>query len=101
VRQYDLCHNKGRGAKRSPYLLVIQRDMVSDLPTRLVAPVLRLPSKNAITKVMVPVVIEGEDLFISLPEIFSIDNNMLGAVVSNLDKLHENIVRALDMLVTG
>jgi toxin CcdB len=101
VTQYDLCRNTGRGAKRSPYLLVVQRDMVSALPTRLVAPVMRLSLKSAVTRVMVPVAIEGESLHISLPELFSIDHTMLGAVVGNLNHLHDDIVRALDMLITG
>jgi CcdB protein len=101
VKQYDLCQNKGRGAKRSPYFLVIQRDMVSALPTRLVAPVLRLQRTSAVTRVMVAVEIGGESLHISLPETFSIDRTMLGPVASNLSHLHDDIVRALDMLVTG
>jgi toxin CcdB len=101
VRQYDLCRNTGRGAKRSPYLLVIQRDMVSALPTRLVAPVMRLQRTSAVTRVMVTVEIGGESLHISLPETFSIDRTMLGPVASNLSHLHDDIVRALDMLVTG
>jgi toxin CcdB len=101
VRQYDLCRNTGRGAKRSPYLLVIQRDMVSALPIRLVAPVMRLPPKSAVTRVMVPVEIEGESLHVSLPELFSIDRAMLGPVAGNLSPLHDDIVRALDLLITG
>lgn len=101
MRQYDLCQNKGRGAKRSPYLLVIQRDMVSALPTRLVAPVMRLQRNGTVTRVMVAVEIEDESLHISLPEIFSIDRAMLGPVVGNLSQLHHDIVRALDMLFTG
>ncbi len=101
MRQYDLCRNTGRGAKRSPYLLIIQRDMVSGLPTRLVAPVMRLPSQSVITKVMVPMEIDGESLHISLPELFSIDRNMLNPAVGNLNQLHDDIVRALDLLITG
>ena len=101
MRQYDLCRNRGRGAARSPYLLIIQRDMASVLPTRLVVPIMRLAHRNAITQITVPVLFEGESLHISVPELFSIDASMLGPVVGNLNQLHDDVVRALDMLITG
>jgi CcdB protein len=101
MKQYDLCRNKGRAQARSPYLLIIQRDGVSGLPTRLVAPVMRLTPEAVIARIMVPVDFEDEKLHISLPEMFSIDKGMLGNVVGNLSDLHVDIVRSLDMLVTG
>lgn len=101
MRQFDVCRNKGRGAARTPYLLIIQRDWVEELPTRLVAPVMRLKSGEIVSRVMVGVDIEGESLLIALPELFSIDRNMLGPVVGNVSGLRDDIVRALDFMITG
>jgi CcdB protein len=101
VTQYDLCRNKGRGAKRAPFLLILQRDAVSALPTRLVAPVMRLAQNEVLTKLMIPINVEGELLHIALPELFAINYSSLGSVAGNLGALHTDIVRALDMLITG
>lgn len=101
MRQHDLCRNIGRGAARTPFLLVIQRESVSALPTRLVAPVMRLPEAEAVTRIMVPVEFGGERLHIVLAELFTISRSALGPVEGNLVALHDDIVRALDFLVTG
>jgi hypothetical protein len=52
-------------------------------------------------KLLVSIKIENEDLHVSPPEIFSIDRNALGPVASNASELHANIVRALDLQITG
>ena len=52
-------------------------------------------------KLFVPLVMESEDLYVSLPEIFSIDRNALGPPASNVSDLHDDVIRALDMLITG
>jgi hypothetical protein len=101
LKQYDLYRNKGRGAKRAPFLLVIQRDAVSGLPTRLVAPVMRLAKEHLLTKLMISVSVENETLYISLPELFAIDRSNLGTYAGNISELHDDIVRAVDMLLTG
>jgi CcdB protein len=101
VRQYDLCRNLGRAAARAPYLLVLQRDDLALLKTRLVAPVLRLDGEPVMANLFVPLVVEDESLHVSLPEIFSIDRNALGPVAGNHSALRDEVVRALDMLVTG
>ena len=101
MRQYDLCLNRGRGAARAPYLLVLQRNDIALLKTRLVAPVLRLDGEPAIARLLVPLAVEDEHLYVSLPEMFSIDRNALGPVSSNFSHLHDDVVRALDLLITG
>jgi hypothetical protein len=101
VRQYDLCRNPGRSAARAPYLLVLQRDDLAVLKTRLVAPVLRLDGEPAMAKLLVPLEVEDESLHVSLPEVFSMDRSALGPVVGSASELHNDIVRALDLLITG
>jgi hypothetical protein len=101
VKQYDLCGNRGQSAGRAPYLLVLQRDDLAILKTRLVAPVLRLAGDAIMAKLMVPVHVEAEILHVSLPEMFSIDRNALGPVAGNASDLHNEIIRALDLLITG
>jgi CcdB protein len=101
VRQYDLCRNRGQAAARAPYLLVLQRDDLAVLKTRLVAPVLRLAGEPAMAKLLVPLDVENENLHVSLPEIFSIDRSALGPAAGNASELHNDIVRALDLLITG
>jgi toxin CcdB len=99
--QYDVCVNRGRNASRAPYLLVVQSDHVDGLPTRIVAPVLRIDPLEVVTKVMVPVEIDGEKLTLSMPELFSIPARQLGPAVANLSGQHVDFVSALDRLITG
>jgi hypothetical protein len=101
VTQYDVCVNRGRNASRAPYLLVLQRDAVDSLPARIVAPILRIEAAEFVTKVMVPVKIDGETLALSMPELFSIPSMQLGQTLASLSAQHTDFVQALDMLITG
>lgn len=84
-----------------PYLLVLQRDDLTLLKTRVVAPVLRLKGEPAIAKLLVPLVVLNETLHVSLPEIFAIDRNALRPSAGNVSAIHNDVIRALDMLITG
>jgi toxin CcdB len=99
--QYDVCANRGRNASRAPYFLVMQRDTVDGLPTRIVAPILRIDQGEFVTKVMVPVEVDGEKLTLSMPELFSMPTKQLGPAVVNLSERHADFVSALDRLITG
>jgi hypothetical protein len=99
--QYDVCVNRGRNASRAPYFLVMQKDHVSGLPTRIVAPILRLDANEFVTKVMVPVEVDGEKLTLSMPELFSLPTKQLGPAIANLAEQHVDFVAALDRLITG
>jgi toxin CcdB len=99
--QYDVCVNPGRNASRAPYFLIMQRDAVNGLPTRIVAPILRIDAREFVTKVMVPVEINGEKLTLSMPELFSMSAKQLGPTVANLAERHTDFVGALDRLITG
>ncbi len=99
--QYDVCVNRGRNASRAPYFLVVQRDHVDGLPTRIVAPILRVDPLEVVTKVMVPVEIDGEKLTLSMPELFSMPARQLGPTITNLSGQHIEFVGALDRLITG
>ncbi len=99
--QYDVCVNRDRNASRAPYFLVVQRDHVDGLPTRIVAPILRIDPLEVVTKVMVPVEIDGEKLTLSMPELFSMPARQLGPTITNLSGQHIEFVGALDRLITG
>jgi toxin CcdB len=98
---YDVCANRGRNASRAPYFLVLQRDDVDGLPTRIVAPILCIDAREFVTKVMVRVEIAGEMLTLSMPELFSLPARLLGPAVDNLASRHDDFVAALDRLITG
>ena len=99
--QYDVCINRGRNATTAPYFLVLQHDHMDALPTRIVAPLLRLERSSALSRVMVPVQVAGEDLVASMPELFSLPTKLLGPPVVNLSDRHDAIIAALDFLITG
>jgi hypothetical protein len=74
---------------------------VDGLPTRIVAPILRIDPLEVVTKVMVPVEIDGEKLTLSMPELFSMPARQLGPTITNLSGQHIEFVGALDRLITG
>jgi toxin CcdB len=99
--QYDVCVNRGRNTSRAPYFLIMQRDAVDGLPTRIVVPILRIDADEFVTRVMVPVEIAGEKLTLSMPELFSMPAKQLGPKVANLADHHAEFILALDRLITG
>ncbi len=99
--QYDVCINRGANAARAPYFVVLQHDHMDALPTRIVAPILRIDPAAVLTRVMVPVEIAGEELVVSMPEIFSLSTKLLGPAVGSLADRHDAIIAALDRLITG
>jgi toxin CcdB len=102
MAQFDVHRNPEQGREDIPYVVDIQSDLLSDLPTRLVAPLIRASAFG------VPVVrlhprffVEGDAVIMLTTEIGVLHPRALrGAVVSLAEHRHE-IVGAIDMLITG
>lgn len=101
MRQFDVCRNEGRGAADRPYILVLQSDLLSDLGTRVVAPLVASTAYRSFQALTPAFAVEGKEVFLSVLEIATVPAGILGPVVGNLGEERYRILSALDLLFTG
>lgn len=89
------------GAQGRGYLLDCQADLLSDLKTRVVVPLLPAHGVPVATRLNPQFEIGAKRYVMSTQLLFAIPVERLGEVVTNLDDQHAAIMNALDMLLTG
>jgi toxin CcdB len=102
--QFDVYRNKNPGSRGLfPLLVDLQADLLSDLATRVVAPLATMtPGKSRLLGTLTPVlVVEGKRYVLLTPQLAGIAAKDLGARVTNLAAHRDDIVAALDLLITG
>ena len=102
--QFSVHKNKNpktRGAY--PYIVDVQSDLLSDLGTRVVVPLVKrtASSKKPVNRLMPVVRIEGQEFVMRVPQLAGIATGDLGAPVANLAQHRDEVVAALDFLITG
>jgi len=84
------------------YMVDVQADFVSDLPTRMVIPLFSDPRLPKIFNYLNPRFdINGESVVLMTQELASIPKRQLKYPVSSLAEHRDEIARALDILFTG
>lgn len=104
MAQFDLHTNTNPGTrKRTPFLLDVQSDATSVLPTRLVCPVRpeSMTSGEPIDRVHLTVTLDVETLVIFMTELTAVPIGTLGPVVTSLKSHRQDIISAIDLLITG
>lgn len=102
--QFSVYKNKNAATKvRVPYLLDVQSDLLSELETRVVVPLYAAAAvKGSVLTVLTPrFEVEGKDLVAMTPQLAGISRKELGPEVEQLTHQRDEIVRALDFLITG
>jgi toxin CcdB len=84
-----------------PYIVVLQSDVLRDLSTAIVAPIAKVAAKQAITRINIPVVIEGEKLHVMLQEMGAVPIKQLGMHVTNISAIHADVMLAVDLMFAG
>ena len=87
----------------APYLLDVQSDLIADLNTRVVVPLYTVASmKGKTLKSLTPVfTIERKQYVMMTPQLAGIAKKQLGAKVSDLSSQRDQVIAALDLLITG
>lgn len=90
-------------AKKFPFLLDVQNDLLRELATRVVVPLRPLSgSREKPIRTLSPIVeIEGEPYAMVTPQLAGISRTELGPVIAHLEAHRFEIVGALDFLITG
>ncbi len=85
------------------YVVDVQADILRDLSTRVVVPLVALDEQQSETspRLRPLLTISGTDYVLNTPELAAVPSSRLAERVANLDHQHETIVDALDFLMQG
>lgn len=100
MAQFDVYENLNENTKKSiPFLLDIQNDVLKNLTTRVVIPL--VISNQSINFLNPRFTINQIDVILSTAELASIPMEILGSKICSLKEKREEIIGAVDFLVTG
>ena len=100
MAQFDVYENLNEKSKQNiPYLLDIQNDILKNLTTRVVIPF--VISNQSINFLNPRFNINNIDVVLSTAELASIPIEILGNKICSLKDRREEIIGAVDFLVTG
>lgn len=104
MTQFTVYRNANPATKAAvPYLLNVQNDLLEDLGTRVVVPLYPASTmKGKTLRTLTPVFeIEGKSFAMMTPQIAGIPKQSLGTVAADFSANRDEIVAALDLLITG
>lgn len=103
MAQFDVHSNPNPETKRSiPYLLDVQTDLLNDLATRVVVPLYSESSMSKTAKHLNPQFsIKRTTVMMSTAELAGVTVNSLGEKICSLKEHRNEIIAALDFLITG
>ncbi|MCG3705644.1 CcdB family protein [Aliarcobacter butzleri] len=100
MAQFDVYENLNEKSKQNiPYLLDIQNDVLKNLSTRVVIPL--VITTQSINFLNPEFTINQIDVILSTAEMASIPMEILGEKICSLKEKREEIIGAVDFLVTG
>lgn len=104
MSQFTVYENINPATRASiPLLLDVQSDLLEELGTRVVIPLYSndaLPNRRLRT--LTPLFeIDGEQYVMMTPQLAGIQRNMLGPAVASLSSRRDEIIAAMDLLITG
>lgn len=100
MAQFDVYENLNKATcEQIPFLLDIQNDILKDLNTRVVIPMIKNISA---AKILNPKFnINDMEVVLSTSELASISIDNIGSKVCSLEGSREEIIAAIDFLITG
>ena len=103
MAQFDVYINPNPDTRKLiPYLLDIQADLLDTLSTRVVVPLILAEEMGQAAKQLNPQFkIKGTAVVMSTAELAGIANRSLGDKVASLKNKRDEIIAALDLLITG
>ncbi len=100
MAQFDVYENTNAETKdRVPYLVDIQHDLLSNLSTRVVIPL--VVGTQPITHLNPLFIVERKTVMLSTSEMAGVPLNILGFKVTSLEASRQEILGAVDFLITG
>lgn len=103
IRQFDVVDNPDPiEAETRPYLLNLQSDLVHELTSTVVAPLVPKAEMTGARRLNPILVVDGREYWLATHELFAIDRRVLSkGVVVNVANDRDAIIAALDLIFTG
>jgi len=100
--QFDIHRNADANSKHVPYLLDVQSDLLSGVPTRIVVPMVRAAIYGKAESRLCPLFeIEGVKVIMLTTDIAGVEKSEIGARVGSLAERRDDIRDALDFAFQG
>lgn len=102
--QFSVYKNKNPKTRSTyPYLVDVQSDLLSDLGTRVVVPLIKRTAltKKPIKNLMPIVRVDGQEFIMMVPQLAGIATGDLGVPTASAAQHRGDVVAALDFLITG
>jgi len=103
MAQFDIYENGNMETRELyPYLLDVQADILDELPTRIVIP---LVSASAVKK-PIPILqpeleIKGQRVYLQTAQLAGVSQNLLGSRICSARASRDQIIAALDLAFVG
>ncbi|GAA4411390.1 CcdB family protein [Quisquiliibacterium transsilvanicum] len=104
MAQFDVHANADPGSRaRMPYLVDVQSDLLGDLASRVVVPLVRADDSvlRPLARLTPVFELEGREFVFVTPELAGVSRSVLGRKVASLASRRHEIVAAFDMLISG
>lgn len=103
MAQFDVYENKNPDTKKTvPYLLDVQADLLENLSTHVVVPLVPVPIMGKAARHLNPVFkIKKTNVVMSTAELAGVPVRIFGEKVTSLSDSRNEIIAALDFLFTG
>ena len=102
MAQFDVYENQNsRTNKFIPYLLDVQTELLDELQTRVVVPLSLNNNQKPISGLIPLLNINSSSYLMLTPQLAGINKKELGSAIANLTSARQDIINALDFLLTG
>ncbi|MGH7191315.1 MAG: CcdB family protein [Acetobacteraceae bacterium] len=100
--QGDVHANPGPSAGYAPYLLDVQADLLAELDTRVVVPLIRAEAfGRRISRLHPGFTVADQAVVMATHLIAAVRRSTLGPALASLQPQHDEIVAAIDVLLSG
>ena len=102
IRQFDVIANPDPlDAHDRPFVVVLQSDLVSDLRSTVVAPLVPRESMRGAQRLNPLLKLDGSEYWLAIHELFAVERRILLRQAGNVSDQRDAIIAALDLLFTG
>ena len=101
MAQFDVFRNPRDVNGEIPYLLDVQSELLGDLPTRVVIPLVRPGHFTPPQRLNPTFAVGDQEVTMSTAEIAGIPRTAMGERVGSLDHHRAEIIGAIDLLISG
>ena len=100
--QFDVYSTPGRGREIFPYLVDVQSNLADEFSTRFVVPLMPAgPEVAVLQRANLLIELDGVDYLFVANQLANISASRLGKPVGNIARWRDEMIAAIDFMVTG